>query len=168
MNTFSFFKSSGQLYGHLPSGHLLFACPLPPPAALSPSQSMGGGRMGGLGTAHMGSQFPGQCTACYQPGSHAGTRALPFLPQSVPWANAVGHSPSLALEEQWERAADVPLDCFVPSSPHPPTLQLSWEPAPLLSLDSWFKWRLLSALLGRSGVLFCFFVAAAVKGWGWR
>lgn len=49
MNTFSFFKSSGQLYGHLPSGHLLFACPLPPPAALSPSQSMGGrGGWGGL------------------------------------------------------------------------------------------------------------------------
>ena len=38
----------------------------------------------------------------------------------------------------------------------PPAPQLAWEPSPLLSLRSWFKWRLLYVLLGRSGVFFFF------------
>lgn len=46
----------------------------------------------------------------------------------------------------------------------PPAPQLAWEPSPLLSLRSWFKWRLLSALLGRSGVFFFFSCCCCCEG----
>lgn len=154
MNTFSFFQELWATLWTPPLRASAVCLPTPSPCGPEPKPEHGGGGWGGLALP----TWAPSSHACYQPGSHAGTRALPFLPQSVPWANAVGHTPSLALEEQWERAADAPLHRFVPSSPHPPTLQLSWEPAPLLSLDSWFKWRLLSELLGRSGVFFFFFL----------
>ena len=111
-----FFKSSGQPCGHLPSGHVLFACP-PTPSPCgppSPSQSLGG------------SLVP----STRAPSSHAAAPSAlltgratfggqgPALPApGGPRANAVGHSPPLALEEQWERAADALLDCLVPRPP---------------------------------------------------
>lgn len=46
-----------------------------------------------------------------------------------------------------------PMPCSTALCPGP--RQLSREPTPLLSLSSWFKWRLLSALLGQSGFFSC-------------
>lgn len=90
---------------------LAHSLPLQPP---SPSQSMGGSLV----------------SSTRAPSSHAAALSAlltewvtfggqgPALPApGGPRANAVGHSPPLALEEQWERAANALLDRFVPRPP---------------------------------------------------
>ena len=96
-----FFKSSGQLYGHLPSGHLLFACPLPPPAAPSPSQSMVGADGGAWHCPHglpvptpaisLGHMLgPGPCPSCPR-ASHGQTLLATLL--LWPWKSSGSGQP---------------------------------------------------------------------------
>lgn len=123
--------------GRLPSGHLLFARPLPssprPPSPL-PEHSWG------PGAALMGRCSWAPVLSALVPGWPRVTCGCQRVLGED--AGAVGCFPSLSLARRWGREQMPHSATFCPGPG-----ELTLEPAPLSTLGRWYKWCLLSAAL---------------------
>ena len=111
--SFFFLRARGNPGDTSPQG-MSVCFPLPPPAAPQPQPEHGGSlvpstRAPSSHAAALSALLTGRVTF----GGQGPTLPAPGGPR----ANAVGHSPPLALEEQWERAADALLHRLVPRPP---------------------------------------------------